>query len=228
MTSGGWVGTWSPGIGDPTLAGWAITVGYLLLAWQCRNLVSDSPHVRAPVDDAPLSIRVVRGARLIPKAKRASLAPTPLPRLERVLWHALCIAMLLLGINKQLDLQTALIQGASEVVASFGLEDSKDSIKIFFAIGLAIGIGTLGLVLLRVTRRVPPPTRKVLYGVVALLFFILMRALMFEGFARRSGLAALPFTSGVFELTSIVWIAYWAYKRKRELVPNQPLQGRKG
>ena len=32
----GWIGRWSPGIGDPTAAGWLATLAYFATAWCCR------------------------------------------------------------------------------------------------------------------------------------------------------------------------------------------------
>jgi len=46
--SDGWIGRWSPGIGDPTIIGW-VTVGlYALGAWQSYRLVKRHSHLMKP------------------------------------------------------------------------------------------------------------------------------------------------------------------------------------
>ena len=69
-------GRWHPGIGDPTLLGWATVVGYFgaaLLAYRALRL-----HQAAP--------------------------PSRDRRLLLGFWAAVLCAMALLGVNKQLDL----------------------------------------------------------------------------------------------------------------------------
>jgi hypothetical protein len=76
--SGGWIGRWSPGIGAPTIVGWATVIFYCLGAWQCCRL--------------------------------ATAHSPALHQRKRAIWWTLTLGLLALGINKQLDLQTALTE----------------------------------------------------------------------------------------------------------------------
>lgn len=49
----GWIGHWSPGIGDPTPVGWLTVVAYALAAWQCLRLAR-STAVPMPGREAAL------------------------------------------------------------------------------------------------------------------------------------------------------------------------------
>jgi hypothetical protein len=40
MAGSGWVGHWSPGIGDPTLMGWLTVALYAVGVWQCYRVVA--------------------------------------------------------------------------------------------------------------------------------------------------------------------------------------------
>ena len=70
-------GHWRPGIGDPTLTGWLTTIAYFAAALLCLRSAFTKPANTAPID--------------ITK--------------HRIFWVLLCGAMLLLGINKQMDFQ---------------------------------------------------------------------------------------------------------------------------
>ena len=37
-TGDGWIGSWSPGIGDPNVMGWVTVVAYAAAGWQCVTL----------------------------------------------------------------------------------------------------------------------------------------------------------------------------------------------
>ena len=78
LVAPGWIGSWSPGIGDPTPMGWITVVGYLAAAWLCFRV----------------------GGRLEVR--------TAYP--ERHLWRILTWGLLVLGVSKQLDLQSALTE----------------------------------------------------------------------------------------------------------------------
>ena len=76
----GWIGHWSPGIGDPSVMGWVTVALYLVAAWLC--------------------FLCSRRSRVL--ARRASGA-----RWEPRLWGLFALFLLALGVNKQLDLQSA-------------------------------------------------------------------------------------------------------------------------
>jgi hypothetical protein len=76
----GWVGHWSPGIGDPSAMGWVTVALYLAAAWLC--------------------FRSARSSRILDRYGSHA-------RWEPRLWALFVVVLLALGINKQLDLQSA-------------------------------------------------------------------------------------------------------------------------
>ena len=74
----GWIGDWSPGIGDPTVAGWLTVALYAFAAWACLTVL-----------------------------RRERMAKLPLVANEGLVWRLMMVFMIALGINKQLDLQSA-------------------------------------------------------------------------------------------------------------------------
>lgn len=147
----GWIGSWSPGIGDPTFIGW-LTVGfYVWAAWLCLQV-----------------IRLEYDLKL-------GLAPT-----ERQLWRMLVVGLVLLGINKQLDLQTALTEIGRKIARYQGWYEARREIQAEF-IGL---IGLLAIVMCSLfaflAHRAPMATRVALVGSVLLLAFVVVRAVSFH------------------------------------------------
>ena len=85
---------WSPGIGDPTVAGWLTVVLYLVTSVSCWMLARE-------------------------------LGPAGL---DRRAWRSISVLFLFLGINKQLDLQTALTEaGATSRTIKDGLSSVRSS-----------------------------------------------------------------------------------------------------
>ena len=149
----GWIGHWSPGIGDPTAAGWLATLAYFATAWCCRAA----------------ALRIKPAYRVTPAVRR-----------ERRLWYALSALLAALGINKQLDLQSALTELARMLARSGGWYGERRSVQLAFV--LAVGIGALAAAALALwaTRRTSPPARLALAGAAALLGFIAARAASFH------------------------------------------------
>ena len=149
----GWIGRWSPGIGDPTLMGWLTVCCYMLAAWLCYR------------------VTLVDYGR--PEAQAAG---------ERWLWYALASGLFLLGINKQLDLQSAMTEMGRMVAVYQGWYETRREIQAWF---IAM-IGSLALVisflLLMITRNMPVSTRLTTLGCLLLLAFVLIRAASFHHF----------------------------------------------
>jgi hypothetical protein len=146
----GWIGGWSPGIGDPTVVGWFTTVAYLATAYTCNAI----------------------GRSLV---RVGSIA-----RNERRLWRGLAILFVALGINKQLDLQSALTEVGRMLAASEGWYERRQHTQLLFielvaALALA---GAVGLVFL--VRRMPLSARVAAAGTTMVLAFVVIRAASFH------------------------------------------------
>jgi hypothetical protein len=98
----GLIGSWSPGIGDPTVAGWATTFLYFAT--------------------------VVQIWRVMRRIDSASF--------EYTVWWLLLVCMFALGVNKQLDLQTALTEIGRIVAHKQGWYDDRQEVQKMFIAGL--------------------------------------------------------------------------------------------
>lgn len=138
--------------------------------------------------------RVVRGVRW-----------EPWRHAERRLWQAVCALTLALGINKQLDLQTALINLGRGFAHASGMYEQKRLLQLALLGFLVIAGVVAGKWLLAHARRARWETHLAVLGSFALLGFIALRAAMFQRFLRDShaswlleGAALLTICAGAF------------------------------
>lgn len=142
---------WSPAIGDPSAAGWMTVLAYFVCCYQ--------------------SFRVyLRGERIFnPPVKR-----------QIRLWGLIALAMLLLGINKQLDLQTFFTAAVKYFALEQGWYHERRVYQKLF-IFVVSGMGLMAWTVLLATYL--PVIRQhylALFGSGALLVFVLMRASSFH------------------------------------------------
>ena len=149
----GWIGTWSPGIGDPTPAGWLATVAYFAAAWGC----------------------FAAARRIKPEYRRA-----PSLRREWRIWRALTGGLAALGINKQLDLQSALTEIARMLARSGGWYQQRRGVQIAFVAAVGIAALAAGVAALVATRRTSASVRVAVVGFCGLLGFVVARAASFH------------------------------------------------
>jgi hypothetical protein len=147
---------WSPGIGDPTVAGWITVALYLAASLSCW-----------------------RTARLAAEQMQKTR--------ERYLWRFLSILFLALGINKQLDLQSALTEIGRIVALSQGWYERRQTIQLQFVAIVVIVTMVAVLALLVWTRRSPAATWLALTGAVLVFGFVVIRAASFHHIDRFIG-----------------------------------------
>jgi hypothetical protein len=106
---------------------------------------------------------------------------------EARVWWLFTLALIALGINKQLDLQTALTEIGRILAREQGWYGERRTVQAEF-VGL---VGLLGLfniaLLVWITRRMPAATRTAVAGGVALVTFIVIRAASFHHVDRLIG-----------------------------------------
>jgi len=150
-------GRWHPGIGDPTVIGWVTVAAYAvatLLCVMCARRERTEALIRSHDDDGD-------------------------PR-RLVFWAGLGVAMLLLGINKQLDLQTWFTEVGRDMAKGEGWYDNRRAVQAAF-ITLLAGVGVISQVwLFLLLRDFGGEVRWAGIGLVALTLFILMRATSFH------------------------------------------------
>ena len=141
---------WSPRIGDPTPIGWLTVVLYLAAAYALWCVVR---RLRTTGDDA--------GS-------------------ETLVWSIFAILFIALGINKQLDLQSAFTEIGRVIASAQGWYDQRWIVQVYF-VGLVTGCAaTAAVVLLVLLRRAPAPALLALLGTAFVLTFVVVRAASFH------------------------------------------------
>lgn len=147
----GLIGKWSPGIGDPSMGGWLTVLLYVIAAWQVWRLLR--------YWDEP-SITAFRN--------------------EHWFWRALLMGLVLLGINKQLDLQSALTEVGRILAEEQGWYDDRRQVQAAFIAGVFIMGLTLFALTLNLTWGAPVATLWALLGSTGLVLFVIIRATSFH------------------------------------------------
>jgi len=155
VSDDGLIGSWSPGIGDPSAMGWLTVVLYFYAAYRC--------------------FRLARGRNV------------KLVRREATVWWLFTVALVALGVNKQLDLQTALTEIGRILAREQGWYEQRQTVQTEF-IGLVgllglVSIASLGLMM----QRMPAATRAAMGGGVLLVAFVAIRAASFHHVDRLIG-----------------------------------------
>ena len=166
---------WSPGIGDPTVLGWATVGAYAVALVLC--------------------VLAFRSARRVATLRTGGL------------WLTLAVLMLLLGINKQLDLQSWFSQVTRDFVIGHGLYAKRRTYQETFigsvALGGLIALAVLGWLAVRNRWPVWP-----LAGAAFLVSYVVIRAASFHHIDAIINLS-IPGArlSSVIELVGIAIIA---------------------
>jgi hypothetical protein len=148
---------WSPGIGDPTIGGWVTVALYLLTSFSCWR---SAGLVR------------IQHARML----RESYA-----------WRSISCLFLALGINKQLDLQSAFTEFGRILAQAQGWYAQRQVIQLDFILLVAVACLIAAFVLVILVRHSPLPTWLALIGTAMVLCFVLIRAASFHHFDRFIG-----------------------------------------
>lgn len=188
-------GGWTPGIGDPTFVGWLTVFAYFAAAMYCVRAWKRAKERRAP---------------------ETVLANT---------WLGSAVLMGVLGVNKQLDLQSLFTVVARQMVVDQGMYADRHRLQILFikAIGLA-GLLTLALLLWLVRshlRQLWLP----MVGAVFIVVFVIVRASSFHDVDTfLSGELGGPRWNWVFELSGILLVGVGArrYARQATSVRRRP------
>src|SRR3954467_13516326 len=141
-------------------------------------------------------------------------------RIERMFWSAFCVAMVLLGINKQLDLQTWFTLTGKNFAKEWGWYDERQMVQVLFIAFIALaGAVSLGL-LWALVRRAPAAYRIAVAGGVFLLSFIVIRAASFHHVDQFLGIQVGFFRMNhLLEIGGIACVAFaasLAYFSKRK------------
>jgi hypothetical protein len=154
---------WRPGIGDPTFGGWFTVFLYVLAVLSCLRTTIAIRDARPPEPDSV------------------------------VFWRNVTALMAALGVNKQLDLQTAFTELGRAIARAHGWYEQRVEVQIAFI--LLVGCCALATVVLMTARlrRAPASTAVASFGVTFVLAFVFIRAASFHHFDRFIGTSILGF-----------------------------------
>ncbi len=152
-------GRWHPGTGDPSFLGWLTVVGYFAAA--------------------VLSLRALRAHQSRSHAGGGAAVAED-ERLLARFWGLVLIAMLVLGINKQLDLQTLFTEIGRDLARTQGWYEVRRRYQVAFIVSVAVvGLSATAL-LAYVMRHVLRRMVGALLGLGALVTFVIVRAASFH------------------------------------------------
>jgi hypothetical protein len=185
-------------LGDPTIIGWTITIAYFSAAFLCWRVVK------------------------IEESRDGRVARSYL------LWFGLFILLVILGLNKQLDLQT-LLRNAGRYIAEkdgwYGMRREIQNAFIGF-IGLLGLLGFIGLLVL--LKNNLKDFKLVVTGLVLLISFVLIRAASFnhvDYFLDKWRIVGPFRMKYVIELGGVVLIGIEAGKRLFKRVSGSQFTG---
>ena len=161
---------WRPGIGDPTVLGWIAAVAYALAA--------------------ALSARLALGRSRPGSRSRSRIRPRDAAA-ERAFWALAALALAGLALNKQLDLQTLLMQAARCAAQAQGWYAERREVQgtVIRALAAAALLG--GALLLLMLRRTLARTGPAIAGLGILVVWIVLRASLFNHVELPGGSAGL-------------------------------------
>jgi hypothetical protein len=133
-------------------------------------------------------------------------------------WRAISIAFFFLGINKQLDLQSAMTELGRMVAVTGGWYEQRETVQVYFVLGVAAACVAGTIILLLWTRKSPIQTWLALVGSTFVLGYVLTRAASFHHIDHFIGGRVLGFKwNWILEMTGIA-IVLLASKWRRARV----------
>ena len=135
-------------------------------------------------------------------------------------WYAAAILLALLGVNKELDLQSLLTESARALARETGWYEQRRQFQALFLVALAIGGLAAAALLAGWLRRSPRAVKVAAAGIVILLTFVFMRAASFHHLDDWVTVKIGLMRSGWWlELAGIAVIALSAVAFRREQSP---------
>ncbi len=179
---------WSPGIGDPTIMGWLTVLLYLLASLSCWQLTG-SLKKSAPARQNEIKI-----------------------------WLSIAILFLALGINKQLDLQSAMTELGRVLAHIYGWYESRRAVQLVFIIVIAGVCLALAITLGRWMRDGASATWLAVIGTTLLLGFIVVRAASFHHFDQFINDQILGLRwNWILEIGAITMVLFASHLRARTM-----------
>ena len=195
---------WHLRIGDTNLIGWLIVAGYLiaavltLQAWRLGSATLAKPQ-------------------LDPIERHAQ-------RVMRRLWASTTIVLVVLGINKQLDLQSLFIELARERARAQGWYERRREYQTVAILGVIVIGGTAFAFITFLLRSVISRVSLALTGLLALVTFVIVRAASFHYIDKLLSLGNPIRVNWVLEIGGILLVATAAgqWRLRERARPAEP------
>jgi hypothetical protein len=136
--------------------------------------------------------------------------------LDQKIWYAISISFFALGVNKELDLQSALTEIGRMLAVEEGWYKQRETVQVYFIVAVALFCGWAVIALLVWARHSPLPTWLALVGATSVIGYVLIRAASFHHVDRFIGSTLLGFRwNWILEIGGIgvVLLASWWRKR---------------
>ena len=140
---------WTPGIGDPSIRGWVTVVLYLACAFVCWRTAH---KLSKQASNCTQEIRI---------------------------WWCVSVLFMVLGVNKQLDLQTALTELGRIIAQHQGWYEHRQTVQLVFIVFIALTSALSAIMLIGWARNSTLPTWTALIGTTMVVGFVLARAASF-------------------------------------------------
>ncbi|MFM7258990.1 MAG: hypothetical protein ACKO3W_00160 [bacterium] len=182
---------WEFGIGDPTVLGWSITAGYSIAAWLA---------LRAAAAASGWHGREIKGVRIGEGILR--------------FWILIALVMVVLGVNKQLDLQRLFTETAREIAKDGGWYRGRKPIQYAVLGALFLTSAALAGWMLWALRRHIRVIWPAVGGLIVLAAYVAMRGTSQHDVdvAMRSGPIPLRDSMELVGIAAIAWAA-WRFVR---------------
>jgi hypothetical protein len=129
-------------------------------------------------------------------------------RPQRTFWLGMALLMAILGVNKQLDLQTWFTQTGREIAIEYGWYERRRLIQMLFIAWLAIGAIVASSWIKRVVHSLDVHAKAASLGAVLLALFIVARAASFHHIDKLLGFSIDSVSvNAVLELAGIAVVA---------------------
>jgi hypothetical protein len=130
--------------------------------------------------------------------------------LDKKIWYAISISFVALGINKELDLQTALTELGRMLAIEEGWYKQRETVQLYFIVAVSLISGWALISLLVWARHSPVTTWFALPGTTSVISYVLIRAASFHHIDRFVGSTVCLASVGIgfWKWVELAWFSW--------------------
>jgi hypothetical protein len=195
---------WHLQVGDPDALGWTITVAYFVVAFLCGRAAWRVRRARRATAPTPQAT----------DARDGGGRPFDVARDPGAPWGALASGLVLLGLNKQLDLQILVRDVGLRAVHLAGLDEDRRWVGRAFVLALSAVVVGVMLTAARHLARARRRHRLLLLGLGMLAFFVVLRAGVYVPGLKQLNVSFYTAIHLVLELGSLILLGISAIRTR--------------